>query len=174
MHMPAVGILFAFGALLAWTFGDFFIQRGTRTVGDWKTLFYIGALGGVALFPFVKGEIVPTLSDLPHAALLTLLFAVTLFAALFEFEALKQGKIAIIEPVFAIELPVTIGLAVVLWEESLTLVQMLLSAVVFIGIMLAVTAHHTHLHYHKRIFEKGFVLAGIGGIAMALTNFLTS
>lgn len=171
--MPALGILFALGALLFWTFGDFFIQRGTRTVGDWKTLFYIGALGGIVLFPFVKDEIIPTLSYPLYATLLVLLFVITLFAALFEFEALKQGKIAIVEPIFSIELPVTVGLSVALWNETLTLVQALLIAAVFIGIMLAVTLHHTHLHYHRRIFEKGFILAGVGAIGMALVNFLT-
>ena len=171
--MDALGILFALLALLGWTFGDFFIQRGTRTVGNWKTLFYIGSLGGILLFPFVAGEIIPTLTHGPNALLFFLLLVVTLFAALFEFQALKKGKIAIIEPVFAIELPITVGLSLLFWNETITLTQGILIFTVFLGITLAVTIHHTHLHYHRRVFEKGFVLAGVGAIGMALVNFLT-
>jgi len=171
--MPALGILFALCALFGWTFGDFFIQRGARTVGSWRTLFYIGAMGGLFLFPFVYQEIGPAFSHWNNAVIFGLLLLVTLFAALFQFEALKSGKIAIIEPVFSIELPITVGFCLVLWKETLNVVQALLMLTVFVGIMLAVTIHHTRLHYHKRIFEKGFVLAGIGAIGMALVNFLT-
>ncbi len=168
-----MGVLFALGALVCWTFGDFFIQRGTRTVGNWKTLFYIGALGSIVLLPFVAREIGATLSNPSNAAILLLLVIVTLFTALFEFEALKRGKIAVVEPVMSLELPITIGLSLALWGERLSATQGILSLVVFIGIMLAVTIHHSHLHYHKRIFEKGFILAGIGAVGMALVNFLT-
>ncbi len=171
--MPALGILFALSALLGWTFGDFFIQRGTRAVGNWRTLFYIGAMGGIFLFPFVYHEIIPAFQRWNNAVIFGLLILITLFAALFEFEALKRGKIAIIEPVFSIELPVTVGLSLVLWKETLNVVQALLIFTVFVGIMLAVTINYSRLHYHKRIFEKGFVLAGIGAIGMALVNFLT-
>lgn len=168
-----MGVLFALGALVCWTFGDFFIQRGTRTVGNWKTLFYIGALGSIVLLPFVAREIGATLSNPSNAIILLLLVIVTLFTALFEFEALKRGKIAVVEPVMSLELPITIGLSLALWGERLSATQGILSLVVFIGIMLAVTIHHSHLHYHKRIFEKGFILAGIGAVGMALVNFLT-
>lgn len=169
--MPALfGIAFAFVALFAWGFGDFFIQRTTRLVGSWKAIFLIGVVGSVALFPFVRRELAALAA--PGLLLLGTLGIVVIFTALFDFEALRQGKIAIIEPIVGLELPLTVGLGVTLGREHLVPIQFALIALVFTGIVLAITTHHTHLHYHKRIFEKGVILAGVGAIGMALTNFL--
>lgn len=168
--MPALGITFALGALLFWTFGDFFIQKGTREVGDWKTLFFIGLAGVVVLFPFIRGELL--LLSPSHISLLTFAGIVIFFAALFDFEALRRGKLAVIEPVLGIELPVTVGLSTLIYGEALTPLQLTLTLITFVGIVLAVTINHKHLNYHKRIFEKGVVLAGVGAITMGLVNFL--
>jgi len=164
-----LGIIFAFIALLSWGFGDFFIQKTTRIVGIWKALFFIGAVGLVGLFPFVKNEIFQL--EAGSLLLLSGLGIVVVFGSLFNFAALKQGKIAIVEPLIGLELPLTVCLSISLGKERLTLVQFFLIAIVVIGILAAVTIHHTHLHYHKRIFEKGVILAGVGAIGMALTNF---
>lgn len=164
------GILFALIALVSWGFGDFFIQKTTRVIGSWKALFFIGIVGLIGLFPFVKNDLA-SLSG-ANLLLLGLLGMVVVFAALFDFEALRQGKIAIIEPIIGLELPITVSLSLTLANETLSSLQLLLIGTVFIGITLAITAHHTHLHYHKRVFERGVILAGIGAIGMALTNFL--
>lgn len=164
------GILFALIALISWGFGDFLIQKTTRVVGSWRALFFIGVVGLVGLLPFVKND----LSSLNSAnfLLLGILGVVVVFAALFDFEALRQGKIAIVEPIIGLELPITVGLSLTLANESLSFMQLSLIGIVFVGIILAITAHHTHLHYHKRIFERGAILAGIGAVGMAFTNFL--
>ena len=172
--MTIIGILFAIGSLISWGFGDFFIQRSTRKVGIWETLFFIGFLGLIALFPFAKDGVLDIITNQPRKLIILILAAVvTLFTALFNFEALKRGKIAIIEPIVGMELPITIGLSITLLHERFNIYQALLSLAVFIGIMLAITEHHSHLHYHKRIFEKGVIFAGIAAVGMALTNFLT-
>lgn len=168
----SLGIIFSLSALLFWGFGDFFIQKSTRVVGIWKTLFFIAIVSTIGLFPFIKNEIISTVSHTPNLTLLILLTVITVFGALFSFEAFKQGKIAVVEPVLGIEFPITIGLSVVLWNEHVDLLQSFLMILIFIGIILAITEHHTHLHLHKRIFEKGVILAGVGAIAMALMNFL--
>lgn len=167
----SLGLLFAFGALFAWGFGDFFIQRTARAVGSVKALFFIGIIGMVGLFPLVS-------HDLPKIApigwlLLFLLGFVVIFAALFDFEALKDGKISIIEPLIGLELPITVGLSIGLGHEILSGRQLVLIGIIFIGLIMAVTIHHTHLHYHKRIFEKGVIFAGLGAVGLALTNYLT-
>ncbi|MBU4315205.1 EamA family transporter, partial [Patescibacteria group bacterium] len=115
------GILLAFSALICWGFGDFFIQKTTKAVGSWKALFFIGIVGLFGIFPFIiKG-----LSSLSIAniLLLCLVSIIIIFAALFDFEALRQGKIAIIEPVMGLELPLTVGLSIVLAKESLSVIQ---------------------------------------------------
>lgn len=166
------GIIFALIALLAWAGGDFYIQKTTRLVGSWRALFYIGILGLVVLFPWVKNEAMGIFNNPDSLLLLTILTLVTIFVALFDFEALRQGKLAIVEPILGIELPITVGLSMALAGERLGAIELLLVAVVFVGIVLAITKHHTHLHYHKRLFEKGVILAGIGAVGMALVNFL--
>ena len=169
--MPhSMGILFAFIALVSWGFGDFFIQRTVRVVGSWRALFFIGIVGLVGLLPFVKNDLV-SLSG-ANLLLLSLLGIIVVFTALFDFEALRRGKIAIVEPIIGLELPITVGLSIALAGESLSFLQLLLIGIVFIGIMFAITAHHAYLHYHKRIFERGVILASVGAIGMALTNFL--
>jgi drug/metabolite transporter (DMT)-like permease len=164
------GLLCAFVALICWGFGDFFIQRTTRAVGSWKALFYIGVVGLVGLFPFVYKDL-PSLSG-SDLLLLCFVEVVVIFSALFDFEALRQGKIAIVEPIIGLELPITVGISLTMLNESVSALQLVLIAVIFIGIVLAITKHHTHLHYHKRIFERGVILAGVGAIGMALYNVL--
>src|SRR3989344_3880433 len=166
----SAGILFAFIALVSWGFGDFFIQRTVRVVGSWRALFFIGIVGLVGLLPFVKNDLV-SLSG-ANLLLLSLLGVIVVFTAFFDFEALRRGKIAIVEPIIGLELPITVGLSITLAGESLSFLQLLLIGIVFIGIMFAITAHHAYLHYHKRIFERGVILASVGAIGMALTNFL--
>lgn len=166
------GIILALIALLAWAFGDFYIQKTTRVIGSIRTLFYIGVLSTIALLPWVKGDVRVIFSQPDSLLLLLVLSVVIVFAALFDFEALRQGKIAIVEPLLGIELPITVGLSMTLAGERLDAIELALVAVVFVGIVLAIAKHHTHLHYHKRIFEKGVILAGIGAVGMALVNFL--
>lgn len=164
------GIVFSLIALISWGFGDFFIQRATRAIGSWKALFFIGIVGLIGLFPFVQNDL--TSLNTSNFLLLGLLGIVVVCAALFDFEALRQGKIAIIEPIIGLELPITVGLSLTLTNEALSSLQLFLIGIVFIGIVLAISSHHEHLHNHKRVFEKGAILAGIGAIGMALTNFL--
>lgn len=171
-HMHILGIVFAFLALGSWTFGDFFIQKSVRAVGDMKTLVYIGTVGIIGIFPFIYKELAPLSGDATRLLLLTFTGVIIFFAAIFDFEALKRGKLAIVEPVLGMELPVTIALSVILWAERPSLAQFLLMASAFFGIILAITIHHTHLHYYKRIFEKGVLFAALGSIVMGLVNFM--
>jgi len=170
--MHILGTIFAFLALASWTFGDFFIQKLVRVVGNLKTLIYIGTVGTIGIFPFITKELVPLFGNTTRLFLLTFTGVIIFFAAIFDFEALKQGKLAIIEPILGMELPVTIALSVVLWGERLSLIQYLLMASAFVGIILAITIHNTHLHYHKRIFENGVLFAALGSVIMGLVNFL--
>lgn len=164
------GIIFAFTTLLCWGFGDFFIQRTTRLVGSWRALFYIGITGSVGLFPFIFAELPRLTTD--NLLLLGLVAIIILGGALFDFEALRQGKIAIIEPIIGLELPLTVGLSMVLANETLTGLQTLLILLTFIGLTLAITAHRPNFRGGKNILEKGVILALIGAIGMALNNFI--
>lgn len=166
-----IGTILAFIAMLGWGFGDFLIQKTTRQIGSWKSLFFIGIFAFIFLFPFIRGE----LSSLTKENILLLLFigVIVLLTSLFDFEALRQGKIAIVEPIIGLELPLTVGLGMMLGGETLSTLQMVLIFVVFAGIVLSITnSKEDILTYHKRVFEKGAILAGIGAIGMATSNYL--
>jgi bacterial/archaeal transporter family protein len=164
-----IGIALALLALLSWGFGDFFIQKTTRILGSWKALFFIGLIGSVVLFPFSLGDIISLNSK--NLTLLSTLGLVVIVASLFNFEALRRGKMAIIEPVIGLELPITVGLSVIFIGESLSFFQIFFIGFVFIGIILAVTTRQFSSYYSKML-EKGVVFAVVSAMGMALANFL--
>ncbi|MEK7575411.1 MAG: DMT family transporter [Patescibacteria group bacterium] len=168
-----LGIVFSVTALLCWAVGDFSIQRGTRQFGNWGTIFIIGILGAIFIFPFVRNDLPALFSNSYQLGFMVLLSVITLFAALFLFEGLKRGKLAIIEPVFGIELPFTVAFSIIFGGEHLGAQVYFLIGIVFIGLMLAIVQETKHLHFHKTLLEKGVLYAGVGSIAMGLMNFMT-
>ena len=164
-----LGILFAFVALIGWGFGDFFIQKTTRIMGVYRTLFCICAGGAIVLFPFIYHEL-PAYTFEDYIAL-SVLSGIIFVYALVLFEAFRRGKLSVVEAVVAFELPLTVALGVFIGGESLTMRQFVLFLVIFVGVALAAAARLDHLHVHRRIFEKGVALAFAGAFLSALTNF---
>jgi drug/metabolite transporter (DMT)-like permease len=165
-----LGIIFAFIALVSWGFGDFFIQKTVRALNSWKALFFICTTAMVGLFPFIRGS----LSSLGARDfwLLGLAGTAMLVAAIFDFEALRKGKIAVVEPILGLELPIVVALGVTLGGDFLTSLQILLITLVCIGIILAATKRRPRESIRREIVEKGVILASLAAITMALTNFL--
>ncbi|MEK7505845.1 MAG: EamA family transporter [Patescibacteria group bacterium] len=163
------GVLFAVIALIGWGIGDFLIQRSTRTIGNYKSLFVIAVVGLFGIFPFVYSEI-PN-HTLGEYASLTLLSLIIFVYAITLFEALRIGKISVVEPIVAVELPLTVGLGVFIAGESLTLIQFLLFITTFFGIAFTVAKKFEHLHFHKKILEKGVAIAFLASILSAIVNF---
>ena len=167
-----VGLGFALVTLLMWSVGDFFIQRSSRQIGIWKSLFAISLFGTVIPLPFVWDRL-PTIMEAPQGlVLLATLGLVMICGALFEFEALKRGKLAIVEPMFGVEIPITLGLSIGLGFDRISIVQGLLVLLISIGVILA-AFKPKGVRSVRHVLEKGIVLAAIGASAMALTNFLT-
>jgi drug/metabolite transporter (DMT)-like permease len=165
-----IGIAFAAAALLCWGFGDFLLQRSTRKIGDWETLLVVTAFGSAILMPFI-------FADLTHLSLgdntflvLTGVSVVMLFTAIIDFEALKKGKLAVVEPVLALEVPVTALLAFAVVKEGLAALEMLLVTTLIIGIFLVSMKSH---HFSRKIWlEKGVLLTLIAATLMGIANFL--
>ena len=172
------GILAAFLAFLAWGFGDFAIQRSVRRVGAVAALFFIGLFGLVGLLPFVWEDLPLFFHVNNLAALLFFTGLVTFVYAVFFFEALGKGKISIVEPVMSFELPLTILLGVLIIHEHLTGLQLLLSSVIFIGLIVTVVQreprHWWNFFRSRRPrLERGVVLA-IAAVALSAgANILT-
>jgi len=163
-----MGILLAFVALLSWGLGDFLIQRSARKFGDWVALFYITAFAAVVLFPFVYNDIARSLSA--HGVLLWATSFVILLAGLLDFEALRIGKISVIEPIYALEIPVAAFLAAYVIHEQLSLLQIIFIATLVAGIFLVSITSFQRL---KKIgAEKGVWQAVLGTIGVGAVNFL--
>lgn len=170
--MGTLGLVAACGALLSWTFGDYAIEQTTREIGNWKAIFFIGLGAFIGLTPFVYKDIGTALQNISDIKMLVTLSSFSLLTALLLFEALKRGKLSIIEPIFGLELTSVVILSIVIGGEKLNPIFYILSAVVFGGLILAVTNWH-HLRLKKELIEKGTMLAIIGALLMGFTDFLT-
>jgi drug/metabolite transporter (DMT)-like permease len=169
--MIELGVLAAFGAMLSWGIGDFLIQRSTRKVGDLETLGFIGLIGAVGLLPFVLVEF-PSLLQPQNMALLLLVGIITFVAAVFDFEALKKGKLSVVEVILEIELPITVMLGFFFFQETLSIPQLFLITMIMLGIVfIASNKSRTKL---KRGLERGAVLAVIAAVFMGAVNSLTA
>jgi drug/metabolite transporter (DMT)-like permease len=165
-----MGITLAFIALFSWGIGDFLIQKSARKFGNWQTLFYICVFSVVALFPFVYKDMGALVGNPKDMVFLLFASVVILFAALFDFEAFRRGKLSVIEPVNAMELPVAVFLAIFILREGITLWQGILIGALMIGIFLVATRSFEHL---KNIHaERGVWFAVAATIGMGLTDFL--
>ena len=105
--------------------------------------------------------------------LLLWLGILTFFVALIAFEALKRGKLSVVEVVWEIELPVSVFLGIVFLRESLSLLQALLIAIIFIGIIL-VAVKSPRFFFQASFLEKGFFLALAAAVGMGFMNFMTA
>lgn len=163
-----MGMLFVLLAILCWGVGDFLIQRSARKLGDWEALFFITLFATVGLFPFVY----PSLSALALSDLLVLSTAsiVILFAALLDFDALRVGKISIIEPIYTLEIPITVALATLVLGEHLSTEQLGLIGLLLIGIFLVTNKRLGRVH--ARMLERGVFAAILATIGMGASNFL--
>ena len=163
-----MGILFALLALISWGLGDFLIQRSTRKFGDWQTLFFITISGAIFTFPIIAGDLLA----LSFFQIMLLLFSsvVILIAALLDFEALKVGKISVVEPIYAFEVLITTVVAAIFIHELLNFWQLALLVLLMVGIFLVAAKNFSK--FKKISLEKGVWLAIAATINMGLVNFL--
>lgn len=166
-----IGVIAAFGAMLCWGVGDFYIQKATRRLGDFEALFFIGLIGSIILLPFVYNDLPFIFSS--YNIMLTLFFLgfTTLVVGIINFQALKEGKLAIVEPILEFELPITIVFSIILLQENITIVQLILSAVLFSGILLLSLSKFDFKSKH--LLEKGVLLAIATAIGMGFLDIFT-
>jgi drug/metabolite transporter (DMT)-like permease len=170
MDNYTIGIGLAFVAMLCWGFGDFLIQKSTRKIGNWETLFIICGFGTLVLLPFVWKNI-PELfaGDIVTLAVLFGGALVLLIAALLDFEALRVGKISIVEPIWSLEIPAATILAFLILGERVTTFQTVIIVLLIIGLMLVSLKERYSV---KKFFvEKGVVIAFFSAIVMGVANF---
>lgn len=165
-----LSIIFAFCAMLCWAFGDFLIQRSTRKVGNIEIMAIIGIVGTFGLLPFVWSDFNLLLS-LPNLILVLVLGLVTFVMSVVDFQALKEGKLSVVEVILEIELPITVVLSVMFFRESMLLYQFGIILIMLLGLVLIATKSFSHW---KTKIERGAILALLAAVLMGLTNFLTA
>ena len=165
-----IGIGLSFVAMLCWGFGDFLIQKSTRKFGDWETLFVITAFGAIVLLPFVWKSLPGIfMNDGKVLALLFLASSVLFLAGLVDFEALRKGKLAIVEPIWSLEVPVSAFLAFFIVGERISWIQTVLIVALIVCLMLVAFREK---YFRKEFFmEKGVLIAILGAALMGGANF---
>jgi len=164
------GIALAFVAMLCWGFGDFLIQKSARKLGDWETLFIITLFGSVVLLPFAWHSLPHLFSaGAPVFGILSLACIAILAGALLDLEAVRKGKLAIVEPIWSLEIVSASVLAFILFRESITWAQTILIIILLASLMLVAFKEK---RLTKAIFlEKGVIIAIIAALAMGCANF---
>lgn len=170
MTFIQAGIALSFLAMLAWGLGDFFIQRATRKVGDWEALFIITLVGTILLLPFVWKDLIH-ISSYGWRLWVVLGGSALMFViGLIDFEALREGKLAVIESIWSFEVLAAAFLAFLVLGETITSFQLLLIMSLVIGLIL-ISFKHERLS-RRALWEKGVLLGLAGGLLMGIENFL--
>lgn len=170
-----VGTIYALVALTAWAFDDFFIGRATKKLGDIGSLFWLALFGTATLLPFSYSALAKAHTWSMASTTTWILLAmigVTLIAALADFEALRVGKLSTIDPLYALEIPITLLIAYITIREELSAVQLALTAAIVVSMVLVSVKS---LHGLRALrWEKGVQLALLSVLFMGATNFLTA
>ncbi len=170
-----MGILLALMALIAWAFDDFFIGRSTKKFGDVGALFCLSVFGTLVLLPFTYHEINTTSLWSPSGSIVWILcgtVVVTLIAALTDFEALRIGKLSTIDPLYALEVPLTLLLSYLIIHETLGSTQLILVGCIVCGMVLVAAQSFKGLKNIR--WERGVRMALVSILFMAGVNFLSA
>jgi len=163
-----MGITLAILAALTWAIGDFSIERTSRKTSSLAAVLYISLFAALAYLPFAWHRIAPAFAE--HTLLLLGTGAVFAFSLCFDVLALKTGKISVVEPICAFEVPITALFAFLILGERLTAYQDLLVAFMVGGIFLVSV---TDFSVFKKIHtEPGAWFALVATVGMGLANFL--
>src|SRR3989344_2549344 len=164
------GLMFAFLAMIFWGFGDFFIQKTVRKIGSFEALAFIGLIGSLGMLPFIWNDFGILFSGAYFLILLFLGILVFVFTVS-NFEALKEGKLSVIDVILELELPITIVLGFIFFKESLSFLQFLIIFFIFFSILMMAVKSKEHLRIK---LEKGVILALITAAGFGIINFLTA
>jgi drug/metabolite transporter (DMT)-like permease len=167
----SLGIALAFVAMLAWGFGDFLIQKSTRKVGDWETLFIITAFGVIVLLPFVYRGLSGLFATSGFGLWVLVSSGLILTcASLLSFEGFKKGKLAVVEPLLSFEIPAAAVLAFIVLHDKVDWLQIIMIILLMIGLVM-VSFKEKRLS-RSFFLEKGVVLFFSGAVLMGVSDFL--
>lgn len=165
-----VALVAAIVAMVAWGIGDFLIQRSVRRLGNLETLALIGIFGSLALAPWGIRFFI----DQWEFSIFVGLVAFGLFffvKSLVNFEALRIGKLSVVEIICEVELPIAVLLGLTLLHERVSTMQIWLIIAVFLGVLLMALREPLR---PKHLIERGALLALITAVFFGLTDYLAA
>ncbi len=171
-----LGITVSFLAALMWGLGDFFIQKSTRKVGVWESLFILCLFGAIVLLPFCFHNLL-ILFDGSHIQdiLITSVCGFTLFfAAMLIMQGMKLGKLSVIEPLYPLEIMMAGVISYFVLRENLSYVEIILMAVLILCFILLSTQEKDGSDkpdLRKLLLEKGVLMVAAGSILMGVADF---
>ena len=130
----------------------------------------ISLTGSIIIAPFVYSSLGAALSNRSDLFLLLFIGAVQFTEALINFEAYKRGKIAVIEPVLSLEIPIVAVLSLIFIGEALAPIEYILIIALMFGIML-VSIKSYYLTKFDRL-EKGILLGVASGTILGISSFV--
>lgn len=136
-----IAILAGLAGMLGWGGGDFFAKKTIDKIGDMATLAWAHIAGTGLLVLLVAYEVIwgshkvhfPT--KLSELSLLAFFGALQAFVYFFAYRAFGKGKLSIINPLFSSYSGIVVILSLLLFGEVIGAWQLVVLAVVFLGIM---------------------------------------
>ncbi|MFA5992544.1 MAG: EamA family transporter [Candidatus Pacearchaeota archaeon] len=170
MNGAEFGIIFSVVAMFAWGFGDFLIQKSTRKIGVWDTLFFITFTGFVVLTPFA----IKNAGNLFGVGLFLFISGgvVYFIASFLDLEALKIGKLDIVEPIWAFEIVSSVLLAFFILKERVSFLQTVFIIVLILSLAFLSLKKFNFKLGRKFLLEKGVYIALLAAVVMGVANFL--
>src|SRR5208283_554895 len=155
-----IGILFAIVTMLSWGAADFFAKKAIDKTGYKVSLVINQSASFVPIFicAILFFKLPSFTADLALTILLTGVFGI--IGYIFLFRGFQKGNISVVSPISACWAIITTLLAVFLFKEQLTLVQIIGVVVVFVGVFLAST-NLAELRKSVRHWRHNGVMDGI-------------
>ncbi|MGD0995508.1 MAG: DMT family transporter [Candidatus Bathyarchaeia archaeon] len=155
-----IGILFAITTMLSWGVADFFAKKAIDKTGYRASLVINQSVSLVPIFICVILFFrVPSFTvDLVFTILLTGVFGI--IGYIFLYRGFQKGNVSVVSPISACWAIITTLLAVFLFKEQLTLLQIIGVVVVFVGVFLAST-NLAELRKSMKYWRHNGVMDGI-------------
>ena len=136
-------VLAGLAGMFGWGGGDFFAKKTIDKVGDMATLSWAHIFGTGLLALLVVYEWITGLHKVvfPHkvsdVAVLAFFGALQAFVYFFAYRAFAKGKLSVINPLFSSYSGIVVVLSLLVFGEAIREWQLVVLAVVFLGIMTA-------------------------------------
>ncbi len=157
-------------AMLLWGVSDFLVQKSSRKLGDWETLFVLTLFGVIILIPFVLRTLPAVLADREGLYILLGSAVFLTVSAILEIESFRRGKMSVVEPMLPFEIPAASILAFTLLGDRISPLQILFIILLITGLFLV--SFRGRILSLRYFAERGVFMGLLGAALMGTADFL--